>query len=155
MGPFSTPYERALINTDYAQQVMGGGTTVDIHYRQYVDGFPANPDPVYKNDRRQLTAEITKQNVPCILKIVEPRDVRILGFGIVEVGDAIIYFLEKIDLQEPICEKPAAVNTVYFVDSYGTKWNPVLEEVGALKRHLAMIVNNEAMAEVVVCKLRK
>lgn len=153
--PALTQYERNLIKADYKGMVEGEGSTVTIKYRTpLLPGAQADVDPVYKNDRRMANATEQTTTAKCIIRIVHERDLKILGFGIVETGDAIFYFLETLNLLEPLAGKPVVESSLYFTDPKLGEWVPVLG-AAALVRYLTMIIGNEAISQVVPCTLRK
>src|SRR4051812_41961527 len=119
MFPTLTATERMLIKSDYRGMVNGEGSLVTIKYRTLLaGGGTPDIDPVYKNDRRLANAEPVTTTAKCLIRIVHERDLKILGFGIIQVGDAILYFLDNLNLAEPIAGKPAILGSVYFVDPY-------------------------------------
>jgi hypothetical protein len=158
MFPALSAYERQLIKRDYREMVNGEGSTVQVKYRTPLLGGGSQPDvdPVYKTDRRQASSQLVTLpgGAKCIIRIVHDRDLKILGFGIVEAGDAIFYFLDSLNLLEPVSGKPALPQSLYFVDPLSGEWTPVLKEAGALVRYLAMIIGNEPIAQVIPCSLR-
>lgn len=123
--------------------------------------LPANPttnsdlDPVYKVERGTYGKEVEIKCIPCILQIVHERMLKILGFGIVDVGDAILYFEDTFNLQEPAPGLRPIPETIFFIDSQGNEWVPILKDAGQLKRFLAMELGNQAIAAVVPCNLKK
>lgn len=153
-----TPYEMSLIRQDWRQMIQAPeACSVTLRWQTYSQptGTPV-PDQVYKFDTRILDpTEQELSDVRCIIKIVHARDLKILEFGIVEVGDAIFFFEDTINLKEPITGKPVAEDTLYFIDPISGKWMPNIRQAGPLRRHLGMIIGNEAIAEVVPARLKK
>lgn len=155
MFPFVTAAEKALIQRDFNQMVSGEGSTAVLVWRTPLSPMQvANPDPVYKFDRRdQKSAEETLQ-AKAIIHIVNSKDLRILSFGILREGDAVFYFLNNLNLKEPVKGKPVIQDSLYINDPHGNKWSPVIA-TGGLKDYLAMTLNNQAISEVVPCVLAK
>ncbi len=156
MFPFLSSAELALVQNDFVQMVNGEGSLITINYRTVLSpGGQPVIDPVYKNDLRVQNSIEQTTTAKGMMQIVHARNLVILGFGIVQEGDAIFYFLDNLNLLEPITGKPALESTVYFIDPFGGKWNPILNDVGPLQRYLAMSLNNKAISKVVPCVLRK
>lgn len=136
--------------------VNGEGSLVTIKYRTpLLAGSQPSPDPVYGNDTRVASSGLQTTTAKCMIHIVHERDFKILGFGIVQTGDSILYFLDNLNLLEPIAGKAVLPGTLFFIDPYGGQWMPILEDTGPLVRYLAMVINNEAMAQAVPCNLKK
>lgn len=155
MYPFLSPYERKLVKQDFVQMVDGEGSTVTIKYRTPLQPTAAvDPDPVYKTDRRIQLEPEQVATAKCLIHIVHVKDLRILGFGIVQVGDAVLYFKDTVNLQSPLAGKPVINGTMYFIDPHGNQWVPVVDP-GALRNYLAMTLTNDAISEVVPCVLKK
>lgn len=155
--PFLMPNEMALMKRDFNQMVdRPDGTKVTLRYTTYVvPGDEPDIDPVYKNDRRvQNTMPVEVEEVPCFQRIVHDRDLKILAFGILEVGDVIFYFKADVNLQEPESGSPAVPGSLVIVDSLENEWVPVVNLAGPLRRHLAMLIQDNAIAEVIPAKLR-
>lgn len=155
MYPFMSPYERKLVQQDFVGMVRVEGSTVTIKYRTpLIPAQPINPDPVYKTDRRVQLDDEQSTTAKCLIRIVHAKDLKILGFGLVQVGDAILYFLDTLNLEEPLTNKPVVVGTLYFIDPHGNQWVPVIDS-GPLKHYLAMVLADDAISQVVPCTLRK
>jgi len=137
--------------------VLDDGTKVKVVYQTLAPPVgPAVVDPVYKIDQRPQQAQpVELPDVPCVIKVIAPHDQKILAFGILEAGDAILYFLDSFKLNEPVCGKAAVPQTIHFIDSLGTHWTPILKDAGPLLRHLQMIIANKAIAEVVPCSIKR
>jgi hypothetical protein len=155
MFPFLSQAEIGLIQSDFTQMLQGEGSLVTLTYRTpLLAGSSPDPDPVYKFDRRLQDNDLETVSVRCFIQIVHARDLKILGFGIVQVGDAILYFLDTLNLQEPNAGKPVLPSTLFITDPHGNKWSPVID-AGPLKNYLAMTLNNRAISQVVPCVLLK
>lgn len=154
--PFLHPTELNLLKRDYHQAVHHD-SSVTILYHTYLDSTdPPVIDPVYHTDERELDqTQVVREDVPCITKIVHERDLKILGFGIVEVGDCIFYFPDNLNLLEPVLSKPVAPGTLYFRDALGNEWMPILKDTGPLRRYLTMVQDDNAISQVVPCTLRR
>lgn len=151
-----SPAELAIVKADYRSMVQDDGTVVKLVWKTLVTPAAAPVlDPVYKIDARPQVMADQELTVRCVVKIVSPRDFQLLGFGILEVGDAVLYFLDTLNLQEPVAGKPVVSETLYFVDSQAAEWVPVTKEAGPLRRHLAMLLGNQPIATVVPCSLRR
>lgn len=151
-----TSAERTLIKADFVAMVSGEGSLITIKYRTpLIAGAQPDIDPVYKNDRRITDAQEQTANAKCFMQIIHERNLKILGFGIVQAGDAIFYFLDTLNLQEPIAGKPALPNSVYFLDPQQGAWSPITKNIGPLRNYLAMELGNDAISQVVPCSLRK
>lgn len=157
MFPFLTPYEATLIQADYEHMLLGpDATKIDITYRSYLNNLlTPTIDPVYKNDTRSMGPPIILEGVPCMIQIVHQRNLQILSFGIVEAGDALFYFLQDLNLVEPLPGQPAIPDTMIFTEPQGGRWTPVQDDPGPLRRFLAMELGDQAIAQVVPCTLVK
>jgi hypothetical protein len=156
MFPFVSSYEMALIQNDYSSMLEGEGSDVTITYLiPVVPTAVPDPDPVYKYDRRIVSDQKPTLTARCFIQVVHERNLKILGFGLVHVGDAIFYFLDDFNLLEPIAGKPCQANSLYITDPYGGDWVPILGDVGPLKRYLSMVLGGLAVAQVVPCALKK
>lgn len=112
-------------------------------------------DPVYRVDRGVYDAEATVENIPCIIQLVHERNLKILSFGVVEVGDALLYLEDTLNMDEPVTGKKPVPETLYFIDPQGNEWVPVPKDAGPLSRFLAMELGNQAIVQVVPCNLKK
>ena len=156
-APFLSSAEFNMVRRHHGQAVEGNGSQVTIHYQTPADqDEAADIDPIYGHDRRTLaTYPVTVERVPCLLRVVHGKDLKILSFGIVEVGDIILFFTDLLDLENPKDGKAVAPGTLYFTDIYENEWMPILKEVGPLKQHLGLILGNKALTQIVPCTLRK
>lgn len=155
MFPFVTAAEKALIQRDFNQMVYGEGSTVVLVWRTPL--FPvqaADPDPVYKFDRRDQKSAEETLSTKALIHIVGSKDLRILSFGILREGDAVFYFLNNLNLKEPKKGKPVIQDSLYINDPHANKWSPVVA-TGGLKDYLLTTLNNMAISEVVPCVLAK
>jgi len=157
MFPMITPFEANLIRRDWEAMLHSPeASKVDLKYHATLGpGMQPSTDQVYKVDTTPYGPLVTVECIPCIIQIVNDRNLRILSFGIVEAGDAILYFSETLNLSEPVKGHVAVPDTFHFFDAIGNEWTPVLKDAGPLKRHLGMEFGQQAIAQVVPCTLRK
>lgn len=156
MFPMLTPYEAQLIRRDWEAMLQSPeACKVQIKYYTKIAQNMTTPDPVYDVDNVPYGPQVILDCVSCLIQIVNDRNLKILSFGIVEAGDAILYFSESLNLSEPVKGKPAIPDTFRFLDPTGNLWSPVLDDPGPLKRHLGMELGNQAIAQVVPCSLCK
>lgn len=155
MFPFLAPHEIGLIRQDYRQMLASSDAIqVTLEYQSLLAGQVSALDEVYHRETSRLeTLRLTK--LPCLFRIVHERNLRVLAFQIVEVGDAIFYFPETLNLEEPVKGHPAVAETISFLEPQGSQWTPVLKDAGPLRRYLAMEFGGRAIAQVVPCTLRK
>jgi hypothetical protein len=148
-----TPVEFQMVKSDYRQMILGhDANNIEIRYRTPSAPTLTEVDPVYHRDGREYDPVEVVSLQKGVMKIVHERDLKLLAFGIVEVGDAIFYFLDTINLLEPTVGKPVILETLYFREPAGSDWTPNINQAGALKHHLAMTLKDQAIAEVVPAK---
>lgn len=156
MFPGLSPMEMSLIRQDWRSMLHSPeACTVSLKFQTKL--LPNNPDldPVYRVDRGAYGDEVEVKCIPCIIQIVNERNLKILGFGIVEVGDALLYFEDTLNLEEPTPGKKPVPETLFFVDSQDVEWVPVPKDAGPLSRFLATELGNQAIVQVVPCTLKK
>ena len=85
----------------------------------------------------------------CIQQIVKPRDKQILEWGILEVGDCILYLSNDMDLT--LTEN----QSIYFVDPSNVEWTPVPVTVKGFENYLYTRLGNSQLGQVIACTLKK
>lgn len=157
MFPFLMPSELNLIRRDYSDLVKAPESNrITIRYSTWLNPSDSPQiDEVYGTDRREIDPnDVTVLKVPCVLKFVHARDLVLLAFGIVEEGDALFYFLDTVNLVEPVAGKPMVPGTLFFDDASGVTWAPFLDP-GPMNKYLAMLLRDQGGEQVVAAKLKK
>lgn len=151
------PAEIALIRRDFADLVRAPESNkITLSYKTWQNpGDSPQIDEVYGTDRRVNSAvDVTVPNVQCVMSIVHARDLKLLAFGVINVGDVLFYFLDTINMQEPKAGFPLVPDTLFFQDVTGTKWTPVLDP-GPMGHYLVELLRDYGTAQVVAAKLKK
>ena len=144
MNGFLTSNEIALMKRDFALLLKSPeATTVVITYK-----VPTAPevDATYGNVDAYLWTTKTKKS-KCIQKILTARDEKILAYGILEIGDCILYLPSDLDLT--IDEYSSAVFTIVNID-----WIPVPRKQKAFYASLVYRIGDSQISEVIPCKIK-
>ena len=157
MFPFLSPHELNLIRRDYADVVRAPESNlITLKYKTYF--APADQpaiDDVYKDDTRLLTqVDSELPNVNCIMQVVHARNLKLLAFGMLNVGDVLFYFLDDINFLEPIQGQKVVPGTLAFLDATGITWEPILD-AGPMSHYLKMLVQDIGSAQVMAAQLKK
>lgn len=144
MSGFLTASEIGVMKSDFAELLNSPeATNVTITYKVPVD---PEVDPAYGTTDAYTWQTKTKKS-RCIQKIVTARDEKILAFGILEIGECVLYLPTKLDLS--VDEYSSMIFTIVNVE-----WVPVPRDRKAFYNYLAYRIGNEQISEVVPCKLK-
>lgn len=142
---FLTAAEARQIRIDFNNNLNAAeASTITGYYSQFT-----NPtlDEVY-SVKDYDAVDLYSITGKALQHIVKPLDIRILSWGILDAGDCIFYFNKNLELNLEELE------TMYFVDPGGNKWNPVVRNNRAFTEYIRSRLGNTQIAQSVPCKLR-
>jgi len=144
MRPIS-PSEIALIRRDF-KEMLRSKEAVDVSITYKTADSPAD-DLVYGGVTSSTWTSHTI-NVKAIQKFISIRDVEILKFGILEVGDCLFHFSRGVDLT--VVTSDNAVLTANGVD-----WIPVSRIMSQPAIYSTWSVGNHQIAQVIPARLKQ
>lgn len=150
----ATGIEVLLIKRDFEEMRRGpSASDITIKYSIYAGNSP-DVNRIHGHDQQTLNPtpiEVQDESTRAIVDIVSVLDVRILSFGIVDEGDAIIYFSVDLDLTMPNGTDPAVPGTVSFTDASGEAWYPKTMDLEELERYKMALIGNSQVSQPVIC----
>ena len=97
MTHYLTPDEISQVRIDYKQLLASPESTeISIKFRKYLTGG-SSTDPIYGNTEGRVHPDIqVVEDVQCVVNYVDRRNVKLLEFDYIEVGDAVFETIEKL-----------------------------------------------------------
>lgn len=153
---YLTAQELAEVRLNYRRLLASPeATPVKVVFSKYATGGVQN-DEIYGNLKGTVDQEVVEIcDVKSIIAYVTPRHLKLLEFDFIEVGDAIFYFGEDVNLSQPVPDVTIVDMSMYFVVPNDVEWTPDLERVGDLSRTLGYWLGTQRMGSAVPCKIRR
>lgn len=151
---FLNASELGLIHKDVETILEGPeSTSITIRYRTYDTTPPSSSVPAFNvEDDRPLDATAIEIPVNCLQYVVGERDLNILKYKIIEVGDCVFFLSKELNLLELRKDKPLADGTMRIIDPSGVEWIPNLK-VGEKAKHLLEMIGDSQLMQVLFCTL--
>ncbi len=155
---FLSTTELAIIKADFEGMLRAAdATTVTAIYR--TEAFPQESptiDPVFGDKQDQIAeSEPITEELPVIFQLITPQHIHILQLGIVEIGEAILYFSAKVNFKEIVEDKPVLEGTLLFQDTSEEIWVPKnsASDTKSL-RLIRMLYGHEKVCQAIPCRVR-
>lgn len=144
MSGFLTASEILMMKNDFKILLASPeATDVTITYK-----VPTSPvvEPAYGTVDTSGWITKTKKS-KCIQQMINPRDEKLLSFGILEVGDCILHLPTSLDLS--VDNYDSMVITIV-----GVEWVPVPRNREQFYNYLIVRLGQGQLAQVIACKLK-
>lgn len=133
---------KALLSSPESTQVI-------LRYNKYKTGSISTFDDPYNYDKREIEDTFIEIPASCIQQVITERHIKILSYGIVELGESLFYFSPDFNFAEPDGANEVVLGSLNIVDPGGLVWHPVLEKVEQLERLLMLRIGEHQICQLI------
>lgn len=154
---FMMPAEIALMRAEFEKILQSPeATNITVSYHTWENpADPDNEDTVYGVNDKDRKATPVSHPIRALMKIVGERDQKLLAYGLLNVGDCMMYISDTVDLQTPDGTNEAVAGSVVFVDPDGVRWEPKIDVLDESEKNAILRVADAQISQVIPCQIER